>query len=323
MFNPRLILIFLASTLISTVSYGQYKVDVGAILGGANYLGEIGGKAKDRRGFILDLQLPKSRTAFGGFVRYKINPSFSARLNVTWGRVSGADNLSENPGRVGRNLSFRNDIIEAALLGEYNFFAQNDIGPGLRHIDFKTYVFAGFGMFKHNPMAQLDGKWIALQPLSTEGQGILPGTNKYKLIEMCIPAGVGLHYTLNRKYRIGFEIGYRTIFTDYIDDISTNYVDPAMLGSEEAMILSNRRGETDSELAAAPATYDPGSKRGDPTHDDAYFFTTFTVSYVLKGKTTFFKSKFDYLTKGKTKGPGTKSKILKRNGFERDKRYHF
>src|SRR5262245_32126654 len=128
------ILLASASLLISVNSFAQYRFDVGAIVGWSNYLGEIGGKAMDRRRFIFDLHLPKSRTALGGFVRYKINYNFSARLNVTWGRISGADNLSENPGRVGRNLSFRNDIIEAALLGEYNFFAQNDIGPGLKHI---------------------------------------------------------------------------------------------------------------------------------------------------------------------------------------------
>jgi hypothetical protein len=67
---------------------------------------------------------------------------------------------------------------------------------------------------------------------------------------------------------------YRKTFTDYIDDVSTTFVDPAVLAgnlpagtSTIAIAMSNK-----SPLQGVPGSgYNPGDKRGDPTQTDAFF----------------------------------------------------
>jgi hypothetical protein len=289
-------IIILLLLIIPVAGWSQYRIDYGINLGAANYLGEMGGKEKTRRNFIADIKLGQTRTATGGFLRYRLDPNLSLRTQFTWGRISGADSLSTNPGRAGRNLSFRNDIYELALLVEYNFYQSNDVARwGKKRIDFKSYVFAGAGGYMHNPKANYNGEWVELRPLKTEGKD-------YGKFGVSIPVGAGLTYVIGRAYKVGIEMGWRTTFTDYLDDVSTVYIaksDPL----EKA--LANRRLETNAPYAADPENFTPGSKRGDPTHNDTYIFTTINASYALRGKNSFYKSKYNYIT-------GSKRKIKKR-----------
>src|SRR5690349_24729782 len=107
---------------LSLSARSQYAWDVGFHLGGANYLGELGGKEKPRRDFIWDLKMNQTRWAVGGFARRKINRTFSVSAGAMYLRLQGADSWSQNPARVGRNLNFRNDLIEAYLRGEVTLF---------------------------------------------------------------------------------------------------------------------------------------------------------------------------------------------------------
>src|SRR5690606_29267820 len=55
----------------------QYAWDVGIHLGGANYLGEMGGVDQPRRDFVWDMKLGQTRWAVGGFARRKLNRMIS------------------------------------------------------------------------------------------------------------------------------------------------------------------------------------------------------------------------------------------------------
>lgn len=278
----------------------QYKWDFGLGLGAANYLGEIGGKEKTRRNFIADLKIKSTRTAVSPYIRMKLSQAVSVRTSISWSRITGADSLSLNRGRVGRNLSFRNDIFEVPLLGEYNFYSANDIARiNRKRVDFRAYTFGGVSVFYHNPKTQYNGAWVPLQPLQTEGVA-------YKKISFAVPVGLGFYYVYNRIYKIGLELNWRKTFTDYLDDISTVYKKQEDFSDPTAFALSNRRGETNSPNAAAAGHYgydygrDIEQKRGDPTHKDNFFTTTITFSYSIRGKNSFYKSKYNYIT-GKRK----------------------
>ena len=295
------VFIFAASAVFS-----QYKLEYGGMLGAANYLGEIGGKEKTRRNFILDMKLSQTRSAIGAFVRYKQVKDIYIRGSLGWYRISGADKFSTNPARVGRNLSFRNDILEASVTGQYVFYDIADLGRTYRYRnDFKAYAFTGFAGAYHNPKALYNGSWVALAPLHTEGQGIVSGAPKpYGRFIFAVPAGAGFFFTFSKKYRIGWEFNWRTTFTDYLDDASTKYADPALLGSDEARDLANRNDElvyADSPIVLpAPQSYYPHAengtmtypKRGDPKHKDSYLTTTANLSYVIKGTSKFGRAKY-------------------------------
>jgi hypothetical protein len=311
------ILLSIVSIFITFSSFSQYLLEYGGTVGAANYLGEIGGKEKTRRNFILDLKLSQTKSAFGGFVRYKVKPTLFLKGAVGWYRISGADKFSTNPGRVGRNLSFRNDIIEASVTGQYVFYSIADLGRTYRYQnDFKAYVFTGVSGMYHNPKAEYDGKWVSLAPLHTEGQGIVADAPKpYSNILMAIPAGAGFFFTISKKYRIGWEFNWRTTFSDYLDDVSTVYADPKTLPTDIARDLANRNDEliyTDNTILPAKENYYPHvengemkyPKRGDPKHNDSFLTTTINFSYVIRGSSNFgktrYKSFFGQYKKGRT-----------------------
>lgn len=283
----------------------QYHQDIGIVVGGANYLGDIGGDEKTRRDFVMDMKVGQTRWAIGGFYRYRVNPLISLRTQLTYARIQGADNLSTNPGRVGRNITFRNDIFELGGLIDVNFYQVNDVGrTGRYRTDFKGYGFLGVAGLYHNPKAPYNGGWEALRPLQTEGVA-------YKPFAFAVPMGLGFYYTFQRKYRLGWEIGWRATFTDYLDDVSTVYATPEQLGNDpKAIALANRRPELGDQAGVpAPENYLPGQKRGDPTHNDNYFFTTINFSYVIRGKSSFYRSKFNFVLGNKRKRRTTRAKF--------------
>jgi hypothetical protein len=170
--------------------------------------------------------------------------------------------------------------------------------------DFKAYIFTGVAVFYNNPKAFYNGSWVALGPLHTEGQSIIPGAPKpYSKIQLAIPAGAGFYFTFQKKFRIGWEFNWRTTFTDYIDDASSVYVDPTKLNSETAAALSNRNPElgdySDQDGIAYKDNYTPGAKRGDPSHKDSYLSTTINLSYAIQGTSNFAKTKYRSFFKSK------------------------
>jgi hypothetical protein len=269
----------------------QWLWDFGVNACAANYLGDIGGKDGTRRDFVADIKLAKTRWNFGGFARYKWRPKLSLKLAVDYLRLEGDDALSTNPGRRFRNFNFRNDIYDVGFTGEYFFYENNDLGNTYRYRNgFRAYVFAGVGGFYSNPKTLYHGEWVALQPLATEGV-------MYRKFVFNIPMGVGLYFTFNKKHRIGFEINYRKTFTDYIDDISGNYPATAPTDYDPGIILRTPElKQTNPQLVASdPGAYDShhfgGYKRGDSKHKDAYVTAGLSYSFVLRGKSSFYRTR--------------------------------
>lgn len=246
-----------------------------------NYLGEIGGSTEESRGWILDMQIGQSRYATGGFMRYRITDFISVTGKLTYNLIQGADSISENINRASRNLSFKNDIFHASLRGEYAILSLYDLGGNVRFpLDMKVYGHLGYGMVFHNPKAYHQGEWVALRPLRTEGQ-----SKEYSKFALSFPMGAGLFYTFNRVHRFGWEFSWAWTATDYLDDISTVYPDPADLPNETSVALSNRYVNRGIEAEQ----YGPGSPRGGSGAKDHLMSNTFYYSMVFKGnyKTSF------------------------------------
>ena len=145
-------------------------MDFGVSLGASNYLGEIGGNTGEAKPFPYGHEAKKKQTSFGWWVyRYNFTRSVAAKLTINYARISGADSLSNEPTRIARNLSFRTDLLEFSLLGEFTFFFNDMSRRSKSRVDFSTYVTAGVGILMYYPYAQHDGKWYYLRPLATEG----------------------------------------------------------------------------------------------------------------------------------------------------------
>jgi len=300
--------LFTAILLLTSDAFAQYRWDFGVGLGASNYLGEIGGQEQTRRDFVYDMKLNRTQYVVGAFARYKLSPQLAANIGFNYGRIRANDNNSTNPARVARNLSFRNDIFEFSFRGEFTLFYDNDAGGrGFYNPDFRVYGFLGAAAFNHNPQTRYYGEleefndvMVDLRPLQTEGV-------EYSNWEFAVPAGIGLFFTFNKNHRIGWELGYRFTFTDYLDDVSTQYAQhpDGSLVSGLANRTSPQALNRAEQLAVSQGvdipnrgSFAPGQKRGDPTNNDGYLFTQFTYSYVIGGKSNFARRKYSYL-KGK------------------------
>lgn len=288
----RLVILLCIGLGLAIPATAQTEMDFGINLIGANYLGEIGGYDGEAQPFILDMNIQQTQWGVGGFYRYSFSRNIAAKVSLNFIRIEGQDSLSNAPARKARNLSFRTDIFEAVLTGEYNVFTMNDISRRSRQrIDFKSYAFAGIGAIYFVPYAQYQDEWYSLRPLQTEGF-----QNAYDEIALVVPLGVGADFTFNRKLRVGMEIGYRFTTTDYLDDVSTRYPQDEDMPFNESFIFSNRSDEAyargDADLPNR-GFFSSGSRRGNPEDNDGYLTVQISCSYVIKGKSDFSKPRYN------------------------------
>jgi hypothetical protein len=197
--------------------------------------------------------------------------------------LKGADSLSEEPTRNARDLHFKSFAIEIQQRLEFIFAANEKFGstfnlPGhytKKNRSQQYYVFAGLGLCYFNPRAQnVAGEWVNLRPLRTENQ-----EKKYSPITLTMPFGVGFRMGVSRMWRVGIELSYVKTFSDYMDDVSTNYADPNDISFSDdpnAAYFAN-------PVIGNPA-YAPGEKRGDPNQKDAYYHMNIVVTRNLTYK---------------------------------------
>lgn len=285
----RKLLLILVFSLVSVVSgYSQYYIDYGVSAGVSNYLGEFGGGEGTRRDGFVDMKLDYSRWTLGGFFRYRVSPKIAVKGSLNYIRLSGDDADTDNPARRARNLNFKNDMFEFLATGEFYIYKVNDVGrTGRYSTDFNLYFFGGVGLFYSNPKGfdELNNSWVSLKPLQTEGVS-------YSSINFTVPLGIGFYYTLSRKYRLGMEIGWRTTFTDYIDDASTVYTTnyDGLTNKTSQEVIDEVNDET-----VQLHHFQVGSKRGDSEHDDAYVTATVNFSWAIRGRSKFYRAKHSWV----------------------------
>lgn len=223
-------------------------------------------------------------------LRTRLDSRWAVRVEAAYGSIS-----CEKDYIVRRNLSFRSDIFELAALAEFNF---RPFGPGATESAWTPYIFGGVGVFHYNPMAQYtDNKgntqWVELQPLCTEGQGtsLYPERRPYALVQLFMPFGVGVKVRFNKTFSMTAEYGFRMTWTDYLDDVSTTYVDRALLEAEVldgamAARMADRSGEVEPGYEN-----DVGIKRGDDSLNDWYAFMKVSIGVNLETLLGWTRSK--------------------------------
>ncbi len=255
--------------------------EVGGSVGAMNSLTDIGGKKGIGGKFFKDLNIGNTEFAGSFYVGALYKYTIGLRLEATFGKVSAYDSVLVGVNdiaraRYNRNLSFRSNITEIALMVEFHpiyafiDWQASDYDPP----KFSPYLLGGIGYFSFNPQAKLNNQWVNLQPLSTEGQGFAeyPDRKPYKLNAISIPMGGGVKYELSPLINIRAEFVYRPTTSDYIDDVSTTFIDKNLYQQyftgarlTSAYLLTDRqRGEY------PPQTF-PDKKRGNAKDNDNFF----------------------------------------------------
>lgn len=256
----RLLVLFLMTMAVEKSAAQSW--DVGMLAGGAGYMGDLN----------PDKPYVMNNLAYGLFVARDFDGNWLLKLSVTHGKISAADSNSHNPAQIERNLSFFSPVTEISGRLEFNFF--NYI-PAVSRKRYTPYIFAGGGLVLFNPKARSpEGDVVELNPLGTE-QSQLDIYGTYRKYAITVPFGAGIKYNVASVWSLGFELGYRTAFTDYLDDVSGRYPDFSRLDRNEENQLRLEMSDR-SVLRNAPWT-----QRGDFRPRDSYFFTGITLTYTF------------------------------------------
>ncbi len=299
-FRAKIVSVLAALTLLSGSVIGQdrlwekYPYEIVFGFGPSFLLGDLGGGPGIGRNNILDMDFLSTR--FGGCVglRKTFRERVSWQFTYTMGMLYGDDEKTTEFFRSDRDISFRTPIQEFSGRIEYKIRKLRsghiyDLRGvrGQRGRNLATFCFAGLGVYHFNPKAKIDGNWVALQPIGTEGQNYIDTRHPYYRVQVCIPMGFSAKYDLNKYWSISGEVGLRFLFTDYLDDVSTTYANPALVA-----MYDNSVGDNVAMLAADPA-YEShcnangqyhfyNEQRGDPYDRDFYMFLMISAHYRLK-----------------------------------------
>lgn len=257
MVNRFCLLLSVAFMLCSSATQAQ-DMEAGLLLGASNYSGDL---SKQR------INLGETQPSIGILYRYYFSPKINIEGSLTYARVSGDDkNYDDDDFRRKRNLRFKSNIFEASVQGEYNIlpFISNT-----QSYNWSPYVFGGVGLFYFNPKTEFENETVSLADLNTEGED-------YSQIQLAIPFGLGVKYSIGNRWNIGVELGFRKLFTDYLDDVSQQYV---QLDDEKAKELQDRSDELDE---FDNPQFSNGRFRGNPDNDDWYSIAGFTITKTFR-----------------------------------------
>jgi hypothetical protein len=307
-------------------TFGKQKAysAIGFSLNALNYYGDLAPRPSR-----VSTDISFTKPGVGVSFMHRFGPRYTVLGTFMLGTLRGSDAESADKGdldngiyRFKRNLSFRNRIKEFSVVAVLDLF-KND-GNYIARVKWTPYAFVGIGMFMHQPKAQAPatdlngtplpeaGDWVKLQPLGTEGQystlestDINSGNVPYGLFQGAIPFGLGARLRINEVMDLWADIGFRYTFTDYLDDVSRNYVDLGVLNSELARAMSYRTNElnlatsTNAYTARNGQTYtveagygqeNEYNMRGSKNERDIYMVTSVRLTYIIGA--TFHKAKF-------------------------------
>lgn len=265
---------------------GKVIWEAGINVGPSFFLGDLGGNAGKGTRFLKDVNLQFTNIMKGVFIAAYPSDIFGVRFAFQTGTLEGDDAAIKTKGvdeswRKQRNLDFKTNITEAYIGAEIfplMILARfSERSPRMR-----PYGVLGVGAFRFNPQGSLtdasgNKKWYDLHPLKIEGQGMkeYPESKPYKLTQFNVPLGAGIKYYLSDRMNVSFEVLDRITFTDYVDDVSLNYIDPNLyanyLSAADAAIARQISDKVYGIVTPGVTRYAPGTQRGNPKQDDSYF----------------------------------------------------
>ncbi|MGB1003811.1 MAG: hypothetical protein ACPGVC_06260 [Salibacteraceae bacterium] len=263
----------------------KFKNEVYFGAAGVAYLGDLGGGVESGNHSLSDINMKATKPAFSVGFRSKLTEMVTFRADLTFGSASGADSLTENLGRKGRNLSFKTNFFTFSPIVEIYIIPER-FSRGAS--PFSLYVASGIRLMYFNPQAEYQGTWYDLQPLGTEGQLANAGSTSYSRFTVGLPVMTGFKLALpsgkggkSGAWTIGLEASATWLMTDYFDDVSTSYANPEAIrntSGDIGVILSDRR-LSDNQGSGS-------GKRGNPSSNDWV-----GMLQVIVGKQLYSKSR--------------------------------
>lgn len=252
-----LLLLLLGTHSQAQLSKKNKSHELGMMMGGGYYIGELNPHNKD--------MFRNSSISGGLSYRNNLTRRLGIKVGAIYGNVEYWDKNSSDAWMINRNLNFRNRFYEFSTVCEVNYFdfqmnSKDWISP---------YLFGGIAYYMMNPEGYVQGSWISLQTMATEGQGTNTG-NQYRLNSISMPFGAGLKVNIKGALGFSLEWGIRKTWTDYFDDVSTVYTDPKALLQQQGQLSVTLADQ--SLISERGSDSNQGMQRGDPANNDYYGF---------------------------------------------------
>jgi len=122
---------------------------------------------------------------------------------------------------------------------------------------------------------------------------LIDGQKPYVLTQFMLPFGAGVKFAVSDDICVCVEFSQRKTFTDYLDDVSTHYIDPVVLlqsKGPKAVELAYR----DDELPNGSTYPSAGEQRGTPHEMDWYYFLGITLEIKMGSLRNIFHGNSGY-----------------------------
>lgn len=272
--TPRIFLFTIGFMVCSVLAKAQvfYRLSEFGIAGGsAHYFGDLN----------PNIGFKETGYNAGFFYKYNATEYIALKGSMNYAHIGYDDKFSNNPYQQLRNLNFQNNIWEFFFQTEFHFFRYN-IGDFDHR--FTPYVSVGMGAIRHNPYTFYDGKRYDLRPLGTEGQNYDQYKDRrYNPWAVALPIGIGFKYWWNGGFTVSAELVNRLCTTDYIDDVSTTYVDANLFVDPQPGPYPTAASQLQDRSVEVSTTAfgKPGRQRGVSTTKDQYLMFQLGVSMRL------------------------------------------
>jgi len=163
--------------------------EVGAFLGGANALGDVGSQK----------QMNPSAPVFGVLFKWNKSQRYAWRAQLSYAALSFDDKVSEASSRLSRRFAVDNNILELSTGLEVNFVPYNLHRFGAV---FTPYLYSGLSVIRY------DYFYFT---------GSRPQNTNKKDTSFALPLVFGAKARVGSGTILGLEIGARYTFTDNLD----------------------------------------------------------------------------------------------------------
>lgn len=209
----RLIRILLCPLLFLPVAlFAQATWEIGVGGGVTAYAGDLNAER------FFDTQA--NEPAFGFLVRRHFGPVWAVRFNYLGGKIGGDESRFPEPSwRQERAFRFSTAFHETSLLLEWDIFGRRRRNGWRFRKLFAPYVFAGAGYNFYKADTYYND--FPEQNPSVPADRIFADKNNRSASPLPIlHFGGGFKWDIGRYWLLGFEVGVRPVFSDYIDGVS-------------------------------------------------------------------------------------------------------